>query len=148
MGLHYCAQGSYLMTDVHASAANSLMQSARHVTANVHIPICITNCLEILNACSHSYLHLNISHYAECNIPLSCSFSASLISNCIKNTVQYIFLYISCVKMVRNSQNVTVGFQKLTFANLQYILRTAHSIMYLKQEKSPRFWFNHNEGIQ
>ena len=44
--------------------ANSLMQSERHVTANVHIPVYITNCLESLNACSHSYLHLNISHYA------------------------------------------------------------------------------------
>ena len=52
------------MTDVRASTANSLMQSGRHVTANVHIPIYITNCLESLNACSHSYLHLNISHYA------------------------------------------------------------------------------------
>ena len=139
MGLHYCAQGSYLMTDVRASAANSLMQSARHVTANVHIPIYITNCLESLNVSSHSYLHRNISHYAVCNISLSGSFSASLIRNCIKNTVQYIFLYISCVRLVRNSHNVTVGFQKLTLANLQYILRTAHSIMYLKQEKSPRF---------
>jgi len=27
--------------------------------------------------------------------------------------------------MVRNFQNFTVGFQKLTIANLQYILRTA-----------------------
>ena len=47
------------MTDVRASAANSLMQSAQHVTTNVHIPVYITNCLESLNACSHSYLHLN-----------------------------------------------------------------------------------------
>ena len=119
--------------------ANILMQSARHVTANAHIPIYITNCLESLNACSHSYLHLNISHYAVCNISLSGSFPASLISNCIKNTVQYIFIYISCVRLVRNSQNVTVGFQKLTSANLQYILMAAHSIVCLKQEKSPRF---------
>ena len=119
--------------------ANSLMQSARHVTANVHITIYITNCLESLNACSHSYPHLNISHYAVHSISLSGFFPASLISNCIKNTVQYIFLYISCVRLVHNSQNVTVGFQKLSFAHLQYILRTAHSIMYLKQEKSPRF---------
>ena len=44
--------------------ANSLMHSAQHVTANVHILVYTTNCLESLNACSHSYLHLNISHYA------------------------------------------------------------------------------------
>jgi len=41
--------------------------------------------------------------------------------------------------MMNNSQNVTVVFQKLTIATLQYILRTAGSKKYLKQEKFPRF---------
>jgi len=49
---------------------------------------------------------------------------------------------------VCNSKNVDVGFQKLKTADLQYILRTTSSIMYPKQEKSPRFWCNHNSGIQ
>ena len=80
-----------------------------------------------LNACSHSYLHLNITHYAVCNISLSGTFPASLISNCMKNTVQYIFSYTSCIRLVRNSQNVTVGlltpwgkifFEKLTSLKL------------------------------
>jgi len=66
-------------------------------------------------------------------------FLSSPISNCTKNTAQYIFLYISFVQMVRNSHNVSAGLQKLTFANLQYILRTAGSVMYLKPEKCPRF---------
>jgi len=41
--------------------------------------------------------------------------------------------------MVRNAQNVSVGFHKLTIAGLQYILRTVGSIMCLKQEKSSKF---------
>jgi len=70
------------------------------------------------------------------------SFPPSPISNCTKTTAQYIFLYISSARIVRNSQNVSAGLQKLTFADLQNILRTAGSVMYLKQVKCPRFWCN------
>jgi len=65
------------------------------------------------------------------------------ISNCTKSTAQYIFLYISSSRMVHNS-HVSEGLQKLTVADLQYILRTTGLIMYLKQVKCPRFWCNGN----
>jgi len=50
--------------------ANSLMQSALSVTANVHIPWYISqiNCLENSKACSHSHMHLTISRSTPCNI--------------------------------------------------------------------------------
>jgi len=44
--------------------------------------------------------------------------------------------------MVHNSYKVSAGLQKLTVADLKYILRTADSIMYLKEVKCPSFWIN------
>ena len=70
------------------------------------------------------------------------SFPPSPISNRTKTTAQYTFLYIPSVRTVHNSHNVSAGLQKLTVADLQYILRAAGSVMYLKQVKCPRFWCN------
>jgi len=76
------------------------------------------------------------------------SFPFSPISNCIKTTAQYILLYISSARMVDNSHNGSKALQKLTVADLQYILRTTGSIMYLKQAKCPRFWCNGNVFVK
>jgi hypothetical protein len=49
------------------------------------------------------------------------------------------YLYISFVRMMSNSQNGSEGFQNLTIANLQSIERAVSSIMYLKKEEVPKF---------
>ena len=94
--------------------------------------------LKIERLATHSYFHRNISRSAVRNISLVGPFPPSPISNSTKTTAKYIFLYISSVRMVHNSQNVSAGLQKLTFADLQYILWTVSSIMYLKPEKCPK----------
>jgi hypothetical protein len=58
---------------------------------------------------------------------------------CCQNTLVQAVTHAFFLRMVRNSQNVSGGFQKLTNANLQHILRTASSIMYLKGQKCQGF---------
>ena len=77
-------------------------------------------------------------------LSLAGTFPISLITNYTKNAVLYIFLYISFVKLVCNSQDGSVGLQNITIANWQYILRRAGSIMYLKQEEILSFYCNHS----
>ena len=95
--------------------------------------------LKIQNFAGHLYFHPNILRSAVGKISLAGSYPFFPISNCTKSTAKYISLYISSVRTVRNSQNGSEGLQKLTVADLQHILWTVSSIMYLKPEKCPRF---------
>jgi hypothetical protein len=77
----------------------------------------INSFLKVERLAGHSNLHINISRSVLCNISPAGYFPPSHITKSIKNTQYNLFLYISFVRAVGNSQNVSVGVQTLTAAN-------------------------------
>ena len=131
-----------LQTDNHLYWKNGINQFSKCAyNAHVHLLMWLIFMYVPIFWCNlgHSHLHLTISRSALCNISQQVPFHpppSVTVPKTQHNTYFYTSpLYGRCVI----HHNVSAGLQKLTFADLQYILRTASSVMHLKQVKCPRF---------